>query len=124
MTPGSTTWRSFESVSVTYPDAPRPALSDLDATFEEGELVLVVGPTGSGKSTMLRATCGLVPHFSGGTLRGRVRVMGRSTEDHPPRALADVVGFVGQNPAADLRHRLGRGGARLRHGEPRLRSRP
>jgi energy-coupling factor transport system ATP-binding protein len=91
---------SFESVSVTYPDAAHPALSGLDATFEEGELALVVGPTGSGKSTMLRATCGLVPHFSGGTLHGRVQVMGRSTEDHPPRALADVVGYVGQNPSA------------------------
>jgi energy-coupling factor transport system ATP-binding protein len=91
---------TFESVSVTYPEAAEPALSGLDAALDEGELALVVGPTGSGKSTMLRATCGLVPHFSGGTLHGRVRIMGRSTEDHPPRALADVVGFVGQNPAA------------------------
>jgi energy-coupling factor transport system ATP-binding protein len=91
---------TFESVSVTYPEASEPALRGLDATLDEGELALVVGPTGSGKSTMLRATCGLVPHFSGGTLHGRVRVMGRSTEDHPPRALADVVGFVGQNPSA------------------------
>jgi energy-coupling factor transport system ATP-binding protein len=91
---------AFDSVSVTYPEATSPALRGLDASFEEGELALVVGPTGSGKSTMLRATCGLVPHFSGGTLHGRVTVMGRDTEDHPPRALADVVGFVGQNPAA------------------------
>ena len=63
-------------------------------------LCLVVGTTGSGKSTLLRAVNGLVPRFSGGTLQGRVWVDGRSTEEVPPRELADVVGLVGQDPAA------------------------
>ena len=49
---------------------------------------------------MLRAVNGLVPHFSGGLLEGAVTVGGRSTAEHPPRDLADVVGYVGQNPAA------------------------
>ncbi|MBD0292276.1 MAG: ATP-binding cassette domain-containing protein [Jiangellaceae bacterium] len=66
----------------------------------EGELCLVVGETGSGKSTLLRAVNGLVPHFTGGTLAGRVLVAGRDTRLHPPRDLADVVGFVGQDPQA------------------------
>ena len=66
----------------------------------EGELCLVVGRTGSGKTTLLRAVNGLVPHFTGGTLSGRVTVAGRDTRTHPPRELADVVGVVGQDPAA------------------------
>ncbi len=41
---------------------------------------------------------GLVPHFTGGTLRGRVTVAGRDTRTHAPRELADVVGTVGQDP--------------------------
>ena len=59
-----------------------------------------MGRTGSGKSTLLRAINGLVPHFSGGTLAGRVIVDGRDTATHRPRDLADVVGFVGQDPLA------------------------
>jgi energy-coupling factor transport system ATP-binding protein len=50
----------------------------------------------------LRCINGLVPHFSGGTLRGTVTVDGRSTREHRPRDLADVVGFVGQNPLASF----------------------
>lgn len=88
----------FEQVSITYPDAPAPVLSDVDLVVPEGELCLVVGRTGSGKSTLLRAANGLVPHFSGGELTGRVLVAGRDTRDHPPRELADVVGLVAQDP--------------------------
>jgi energy-coupling factor transport system ATP-binding protein len=90
----------FEHVSVTYPDGHGPALRDVDLTIEEGELCLVVGPTGSGKSTLLGTINGLVPHFTGGLVRGRVTVDGRDTRMHPPRDLADVVGVVGQDPLA------------------------
>ncbi len=88
----------FEDVTITY--AGTPVLSDLSLEIPEGELCLVVGRTGAGKSTFLRAINGLVPHFSGGTLAGRVLVDGRDTARFPPRELADVVGFVGQDPLA------------------------
>ncbi|MFI1740378.1 ABC transporter ATP-binding protein [Streptomyces sioyaensis] len=90
----------FEQVSVTYGDATAPAVQDIDLTVPEGELCLLVGPSGVGKSTVLNAVCGLVPHFTGGTLRGRVTVDGRDTRTHKPRELADVVGTVGQDPLA------------------------
>ncbi|MDT0306082.1 ATP-binding cassette domain-containing protein [Streptomyces sp. DSM 44917] len=90
----------FSRMSVTYPEAPGPALGPVDLTVPEGELCLVVGPSGVGKSTLLGTVSGLVPHFTGGTLRGRVEVAGRDTRTHPPRDLADVVGTVGQDPLA------------------------
>ncbi|RKT55076.1 ABC transporter ATP-binding protein [Saccharothrix australiensis] len=90
----------FENVAVTYPGAPGPALSGVDLHVPEGELCLLVGRTGAGKSTLLRAVNGLVPHFTGGTLTGRVLVDGRDTRTHPPRELADVVGLVAQDPQA------------------------
>ncbi|CCH31447.1 ATP-binding cassette domain-containing protein [Actinosynnema sp. NPDC047251] len=90
----------FENVTVTYPDAPAPTLSGVDLHVPEGEFCLVVGRTGAGKSTLLRAVNGLVPHFTGGTLTGRVLVDGRDTATHPPRELADVVGLVTQDPQA------------------------
>ncbi|WP_335932089.1 ABC transporter ATP-binding protein [Streptomyces sp. PTD5-9] len=88
----------FEQVSVRYEGAERPTLSGVDLTVPEGELVLLVGPSGVGKSTLLGAVSGLVPHFTGGTLGGRVTVAGRDTRTHKPRELADVVGTVGQDP--------------------------
>ncbi|PID96275.1 MAG: cobalt ABC transporter ATP-binding protein [Actinomycetales bacterium] len=85
-------------LSVQYAGAERRALSGATLQIDEGEFVLVVGPTGSGKSTLLRCLNGLVPHFSGGTLTGRVVVEGRDTREHRPRDLADLVGFVVQDP--------------------------
>jgi energy-coupling factor transporter ATP-binding protein EcfA2 len=78
----------FEDVGVRFTDAPHPVLEHVDLHIPEGELALVVGRTGSGKTTLLRAINGLVPHFSGG----------RDTREHRPRDLADVVGYVGQDP--------------------------
>ncbi|ROQ69293.1 energy-coupling factor transport system ATP-binding protein [Streptomyces sp. 840.1] len=88
----------FDDVSVRYEGAGRPALSGVDLTVPEGELVLLVGPSGVGKSTLLGAVSGLVPHFTGGRLTGRVTVDGRDTRTHKPRELADLVGTVGQDP--------------------------
>ncbi|WCH91272.1 ATP-binding cassette domain-containing protein [Streptomyces moderatus] len=88
----------FENVSVTYDGAAEPTVQGVDFEVPEGELVLLAGPSGVGKSTVLGAVSGLVPHFTGGTLRGRVTVAGRDTRTHKPRELADVVGTVGQDP--------------------------
>ncbi|MEE6262737.1 ABC transporter ATP-binding protein [Plantactinospora sonchi] len=90
----------FDDVTMTYADAADPAISGVSLHIGEGELCLVAGRTGAGKSTLLRAVNGLVPHFTGGRLRGRVTVAGRSTRDQPPREFADLVGVVGQDPLA------------------------
>jgi energy-coupling factor transport system ATP-binding protein len=92
----------LDRVSVTYDGASAPALTDVTLHVPEGELCLVVGPTGTGKTTLLKAVNGLVPHATGGTLHGRVTVGGRDTRDHPPRDLADLVGVVGQDPLAGM----------------------
>ena len=90
----------FDRVTITYDGARRPVLRDVSLQVAEGELCIVVGRTGAGKSTLLGAINGLVPHFTGGTLSGRVTVADRDTAMHPPRELADVVGVVGQDPLA------------------------
>ncbi|MFD3970551.1 ABC transporter ATP-binding protein [Streptomyces cyaneofuscatus] len=90
----------FEQVSVRYDGTGRPTLSGVDLAVPEGELVLLVGPSGVGKSTLLGTVSGLVPHFTGGVLSGRVTVDGRDTRTHKPRELADLVGTVGQDPLA------------------------
>lgn len=92
----------FDDVTFTYPQASVPILEHLNLHIAEGELVLVVGPTGTGKSTLLRSINGLVPHFTGGHLRGCITVDGRDTSTNPPREFADLVGMVPQDPLASF----------------------
>jgi energy-coupling factor transport system ATP-binding protein len=92
----------FDQMSFSYAGSEQPTLEGVSLELPEGELCVVVGETGSGKTTLLRSVNGLVPHFSGGILGGTVTVEGRSTREHRPRELADVVGFVGQNPLASF----------------------
>jgi len=92
----------YAGVTYSYPDAPSPALVEVDATIEHGAFALAIGPTGAGKSTLLRAANGLVPHFSGGAFAGHVVADGRDTREHAPRDLADVVAFVPQDAAASF----------------------
>lgn len=92
---------TYRDVRFGYPDGP-DALRGVDLTVPTGDVVLVVGPSGSGKSTLLRAANGLVPHASGGRFAGSVVTFGRDTRTHAPRALADVIGFVAQDPEAQF----------------------
>ncbi|SDL81331.1 energy-coupling factor transport system ATP-binding protein [Glycomyces sambucus] len=82
------------------PAVHRPVLDDVSFTLPEGEFCLLVGPTGAGKSTLLKAVNGLVPRFTGGDMHGRVTVAGRDVRGATPADLADVVGYVGQDPLA------------------------
>ncbi len=96
---GATTL-AFEKLTYTYPawsDMPAPALVDVDLRMQPG-LTLVDGDSGSGKSTLLRLCNGLVPHFHGGSLRGRAVVCGLDVLTTPTRRLARHVGFVFQEP--------------------------
>jgi energy-coupling factor transport system ATP-binding protein len=90
----------FDRMGVRYDGAATPVLREVSLQIEEGELCLVIGHTGTGKSTLLGAINGLVPYFTGGTLAGRVVVGGRDTARFRPRELADVAGLVGQDPLA------------------------
>jgi energy-coupling factor transport system ATP-binding protein len=90
----------FEHVTFRYSEESQPVLRDLNLEIPAGELALLLGATGSGKTTFLRAINGLVPHFTGGHLAGGVSVNGRSTQVNKPRELADLVGFVPQDPVS------------------------
>ena len=93
----------LRGIRFAYDDGP-PVLGSgdqgIDLTIDEGELVLVSGPTGVGKSTLLGVVTGLVPRFSGGVLDGDVLLDGVSIVRTPPRERAHAIGYVGQNPAA------------------------
>ena len=92
----------FDRLSYCYPGAGEPVLRDVSLDIEEGEFILVMGPSGAGKSTLLRCLNGLVPHFYGGQVAGEVRVTERNPVALGPRGMADLVGFVLQDPEAQF----------------------
>ena len=93
---------SLKDVTFTYPGASQPALQSINLEIPAGSFVLVMGPSGSGKSTLLRCLNGLVPHFSGGTLRGAIRVAGLDPVQASPQVMSRHVGFVFQDPEAQF----------------------
>lgn len=88
----------FSNVSLIYPHSTKTIFENLNLEITEGELVLVIGPTGCGKSSLLRLINGLVPHHTGGILAGDISVDGISTREVKPGGLAHLIGIVGQNP--------------------------
>ncbi len=93
---------AFEHVSYTYPGAAQPALDDVSFELEPGELCLLAGLSGQGKSTLLRAACGLVPHFHGGRFAGDVELAGLDTREHGPGRLGALAGVLFQDPETQL----------------------
>ncbi|SCG69216.1 ABC-type multidrug transport system, ATPase and permease component [Micromonospora echinaurantiaca] len=68
------------------------AVRDVDLTVERGQLVLVVGPVGSGKSSLLRALAGIVHHT------GRLTWNGEPVTEPELFLRPNQVGYVGQLP--------------------------
>jgi energy-coupling factor transport system ATP-binding protein len=93
---------AVEGLSYSYPRAAAAALVDISIEVAPGEFVLLAGRSASGKSTLLRAGCGLVPHFYGGEVDGRVEVAGLDAIASGPGELAAAVGYVAQDPETQV----------------------
>jgi energy-coupling factor transport system ATP-binding protein len=93
---------SFERVTYHYPGVEEAALEEVDVEIGPGEFCLLAGLSGHGKSTLLRAACGLVPHFHGGRFAGRVTLAGLDTREHGPARLGGLAGVLFQDPETQL----------------------
>lgn len=89
---------TITDLTFTYADAESATLNRVNLQFAPGELALICGPTGGGKSTLLRAIIGLAPHFTGGNLRGRIEVAGKDVTGSMPHESAHQIGYVNQQP--------------------------
>ncbi|HEU5064077.1 MAG TPA: ATP-binding cassette domain-containing protein [Solirubrobacterales bacterium] len=93
---------AVEGLGYAYPHAPRAALVDVSLEVAPGEFVLLAGRSASGKSTLVKAACGLVPHFHGGEVEGEVRVADLDALATGPGELAAVVGYLAQDPETQV----------------------
>ncbi len=93
---------AVEGLGYSYPRATGPALVEISLELSPGEFTLLAGRSASGKSTLLKAACGLVPHFHGGEIEGAVSVAGLDAIESGPGELAAVVGYVAQDPETQV----------------------
>jgi energy-coupling factor transport system ATP-binding protein len=92
---------AIEGLTYAYPHAD-PILRDVSLALGAGEFALLAGRSASGKTTLLRAACGLVPHFHGGEIEGGVQVAGLDAIARGPGDLAAAVGYVAQDPETQV----------------------
>ena len=92
-----------ENVSFTYENADNgAAILNNSIQISKGEIVLLCGESGSGKTTFSRLLNGLIPNYYEGTLTGKVQVKDKNPEKVELYELATYVGSVFQNPKAQF----------------------
>jgi energy-coupling factor transport system ATP-binding protein len=93
----------LSNIHYQYPDTNgSQVLQGVDLSVDKGEYLLLCGGSGSGKSTLGYLLNGLIPHFFGGTLEGRVSILDRDTAGLKVEDLFETVGLVFQNTDAQL----------------------
>ncbi len=92
----------IENLTFRYTGAEKPALRDVNLEVGDGEFVLITGPSGGGKSSLCRCLNGLIPHFYGGKIGGKVEVQGLNVMRHSTKELATRVGMIFQDPENQL----------------------
>ena len=89
---------TFENVSYRYPFQSEWAVKSLNLTVSPGQVVLVTGVSGCGKTTLMRLANGLCPHYYAGEMTGRVSVFGKETDKSSVSDISEKVGTLFQDP--------------------------
>lgn len=93
---------TIEGLTFRYRARPEPALRDLSLTLERGQLLLVAGASGCGKTTLIRCINGLIPRSYKGDLQGRILFHGQDTTAFSLARMSQIVGTVLQDPERQI----------------------
>lgn len=92
----------IKDVSFHYKENSNASLNHVNLQVKEGEVVVLCGESGCGKSTIIRLINGLIPFYYEGQLEGRVKVLGRLTQEGDIYDLGSSVSTVFQNPRSQF----------------------
>ena len=93
---------SATNVSFKYKTSDTNILKEINLNVEKGKFILICGPTGSGKTSLIRSINGLIPHFYRGKFYGYMKIKGTDTISSSPALLSKTVGTVFQIPENQL----------------------
>lgn len=88
----------FVEFGFQYHSQSEPTLLELNCTIYEGEKVLIVGPSGSGKSSFAHCINGLIPFYYSGEMTGSLKIRGKELRELNLTQISDLVGTVLQDP--------------------------
>ncbi len=92
----------IEGLTFRYRIRSEPALCDVSLILERGELLLVAGASGCGKTTLIRCINGLIPRSYKGELSGRVLLQGQDVAGLILARISQIVGTVLQDPERQI----------------------
>lgn len=94
---------ALDDVRFRHATSVSDALAGITLAVEASKVTWLYGAAGSGCSTLLLVVAGLAPRFTGGTLAGRIRVLGADPQKSAGRSeLRARIGFVSASPALQL----------------------
>jgi len=91
-----------ENLTFRYRDRQSAAINDISFTANSGEILLVAGASGCGKTTLLRILNGLIPRSYKGELTGRALLFGEETITWKLSQISQKVGTVLQDPERQI----------------------
>jgi energy-coupling factor transport system ATP-binding protein len=92
----------YDHVTLRHERAAKDTVGPVTLAVVEGERVLLLGPSGVGKSTLLQAATGLFPGSIPGERTGAIRVNGHPVEGRTAAEWSDTCGFLFQDAAQTL----------------------
>ncbi|MGC9395086.1 MAG: ATP-binding cassette domain-containing protein, partial [Anaerolineae bacterium] len=93
---------SIQNLTFQYRTREQPAIEDVSFALHAGELLLVAGSSGCGKTTLIRCINGLVPRSYKGSLSGSVLLHGQDIAEMPLSRISQIVGTVLQDPERQI----------------------
>lgn len=93
---------SIEDLTFRYIRRSEPAIKNINLQLAAGEILLIAGASGCGKTTLARCVNGLIPHSYKGELRGKIFLMGRDIANLALASISQMIGTVLQDPERQI----------------------
>ncbi|MGE5373470.1 MAG: ABC transporter ATP-binding protein [Bacteroidota bacterium] len=91
-----------ENLSFRYRRREDLAIENISFELRPGEVLLIAGASGCGKTTLMRCINGLIPNTYTGEMTGDIRLFGRSVKEMPMGEISQAVGTLLQDPERQI----------------------
>ncbi|GAP22136.1 ABC transporter ATP-binding protein [Leptolinea tardivitalis] len=93
---------TVDKLTFQYHSRTEPAISDISFKVYPGEVLLIAGSSGCGKTTLMRCINGLIPHTYRGDMSGEIRLLDKPVSEMAMSDLSQTVGTLLQDPERQI----------------------